>query len=370
MAKLGDIDDATLIKAAEIYFDGGSADAVKEFVNACLAARNAGFTINRNEVHQLIKIAKRRRFFVVVPPREHTHEDRIAHRYRVPASSVHVANSDVLAHVASSAADVVLELIMQLQEKKHGQRLRIGLGGGWTTMLVASELAIRLGGLTSLPRLTLHALSSGFDINRPQTAPVSFFSLFQRLGPEIDYVGLFAPAAADTGDYPKIKRSRGVRESFALRLEIDLVITSLGSASHRSGDFSKFMERGSRAGIRALRGENWIGDVQYRPYSPSGPILVDAGTRAVTLLELKDLHGMASDAEPDKHVVIVAGPCSMCRHPRTDAVVPLLEAPSLRLWTHLVMDNGTAAQLIPADGSDALVLPPPPPGSPCAPAGA
>ena len=300
-----------------------------------------------------------------MPPREKVYQDRIAHRYRVPQDSVHVVNMDSLDHVASAAADVVIGLIAQMRRKKD--HLRIGLGGGWTSMLLASELAIRFRGLTNPPAFTLHALSSGFDVTRPQTAPVSFFGYFGNLGMKIDYVGLFASAVAETKDYKKIMQQHGVRDSFFMKDELDLVVTSLGSASHSQGDFSKFMAYGRKGGVRALEKAGWIGDVQYRPYSARGPILVDAGIRAVTLLELDDLRRMASDSCPDKHVVVVVGPCAICGHPRSDAVLPLLEEPSLKLWTHLVLDQGTAGHLLPLDGSEAATPPPPPEGSSCSP---
>ena len=226
MADLRDVDDGTLIEACEMFFEGSGVGPVQEFVNSRLASREVNLKIKRPEVYQLIKIAKRRKLFVVVPPREKVYQDRIAHRYRVPQDSVHVVNMDSLDHVASAAADVVIGLIAQMQHRKD--HLRIGLGGGWTSMLVASELAIRFRGLTNPPAFTLHALSSGFDVTRPQTAPVSFFGYFGNLGMKIDYVGLFASAVAETKDYKRILQQHGVRDSFFMKDELDLVVTSLG----------------------------------------------------------------------------------------------------------------------------------------------
>jgi DNA-binding transcriptional regulator LsrR (DeoR family) len=365
MPDLRDVDDTTLIEACELFFGGKGVGPVQEFVNDRMLARETGLKIKRSEVYQLIKIAKRRNLFVVVPPRQKIYEDQIMHRYRAKPGTVHVVNMDSLAGIAASAADIVIELIEQLRHKKD--HLRIGLGGGWTTMLVASELAKRLPGVTSPPELTLHALSSGFDVTRPRTAPVSFFGYFADLGMTINYIGLFATAVAESKNYEKIKQQPGVLESFEMKNDIDIVVTSLGSASHNLGDFSKFMAHGTQGGVMKLRRAGWLGDVQYRPYSSSGPISVDPGIRAVTLLELEDLAHMASDECPDKHVVVVAGPCSVCGHPRSDAVLPLLDEPNLKVWTHLVMDQTTAGHVLPPEGSEIVEPPRPPEGSLCNP---
>jgi len=213
-------------------------------------------------------------------------------------------------------------------------------------MLVASQLATRLRGLKGdpLPELSVHALSSGFDIHRPQTAPVSFFGFFEDTGIKTNYVGLFAPAVVESRDYGSTKKLYGVKESFEAKRELDIVVTSLGSASHGGGDFNKFMRLGKATAIKALKKAGWVGDVQYRPFSAQGPITADTEICAVTLLEIEELVAMASDQ--DKHVVVVSGPCSVCGETRVDALRPLFEEPSLKLWSHIVMDLMTAEDLL------------------------
>jgi hypothetical protein len=66
--------------------------------------------------------------------------------------------------------------------------------------------------------------------------------------------------------------------------------------------------------------------------------------RAVTLFDLPDL--VARVRRPDKYVVLLAGPCSECGKAKTEALVPLLTRPTLRLWTHLVTDVQTAGELL------------------------
>lgn len=89
----------------------------------------------------------------------------------------------------------------------------------------------------------------------------------------------------------------------------------------------------------------WVGDVQYVPYSKGGPIVLGEGFRSVVLFELPDLVRMAESGK--KYVVLVGGPCSTCGEMRTKALLPLIEQPRLHVWTHLVTDIRTAAELLP-----------------------
>jgi DNA-binding transcriptional regulator LsrR (DeoR family) len=88
----------------------------------------------------------------------------------------------------------------------------------------------------------------------------------------------------------------------------------------------------------------WVGDVQFRPYTAEGPLLDACPVKAVTLFEIADM--VRRIERPEKYVVLLAGPCGECGEPKTDALVPLLTRPSLRLWTHLVTDVQTAASLL------------------------
>ena len=48
----------------------------------------------------------------------------------------------------------------------------------------------------------------------------------------------------------------------------------------------------------------------------------------------------------DKHVVLIGGPCGDCAVAKTEALRPLLEERSLRVFSHLVLDAGTAERLL------------------------
>ena len=118
---------------------------------------------------------------------------------------------------------------------------------------------------------------------------------------------------------------------------------ALASRKDSHGDLNTFL-RDEKQGQQLLRRHKWVGDVAYRPYSAKGPILQSTPTRAVTLFELSEL--VALSRQQDKHVVLASGPCRRCGRTREDALLPLLKNRQLKLWTHLVMDLGTAENLI------------------------
>ena len=236
-------------------------------------------------------------------------------------------------------------MIKSLGEKK--KRVHVGLGGGETIRQMAQLLATRLRNEAFLPKLALHAISSGFNVSDPRTAPVTFLNFFENIATDIEYYGLFAPAVVATSEYERVKDMVGVKESFEAAERIDIVLTSLATATDKHGALRQFAKVGSK-GFKtdALRAARWIGDLQYQPYSKKGPIEVDVGVRAVTLFDLRDLREFAG--RRNKHVVVAAGPCGSCVTPKTAAVAPLLECQELKVWTKLVMDLSTAKELLAA----------------------
>ena len=342
---LRDIDEAALVLACDMFVNGYKTPAIRDAVNLELARLGDEFSVSREQVYELLTIGRERRYFTLTPPERHALQTRVANRFDVDQGSVHVANSRAIDHLAATAAKLVVELILELG-KKH-ENVHIGLGGGFTSRLVAYHLATQLRAVAGLPILTLHALSTGFDADRHHTAPLTFFGFFEGITPRVEYVGLFAAPVVESGKYEQAVQDPSVKKSFQARKKLHLVITGLGSASHIHGDFYDFVKQGRRgkiSGLSVLKSAGWMGDVLFRPYSATGPITDDPGIRAVSLLELDELREMARSRE--KHVVIVAGPCTLCSKSRSDAVKPLFMAPELRLWSHFVMDMETAGDLL------------------------
>lgn len=342
MPSLRDIDEASLVLAGEMFLEGQKAEAIRDAVNELQAELNQDKMISREEVYPLVRLATKQRYFMLTPPERIALQIRLENLFQTPARRVHVANSHAIAPVAATAASLLVRLIQDLGNKR--EVVHVGLGGGYTSRLVAFHLATQLRAVARLPDLVFHALSTGFNESRPETAPITFFGFFEGLASTVNYVALFAPPFVETDQYKRTIRRLGVKDAFDQRGELDLVVTSLGSRSHKHGDFWEFMHLSGSKGPKVLKKAGWIGDVQYRPYSATGAIVEDTAIRAVSLLELSDLRQMASSA--DKHVVVVVGPCGNCTKTRSDAVRPLFQEPKLKVWSHFVMDMGTANELL------------------------
>jgi hypothetical protein len=47
-----------------------------------------------------------------------------------------------------------------------------------------------------------------------------------------------------------------------------------------------------------------------------------------------------------KHVILIARQCGNCGLTRARALLPLLQNPALKVWSHIVMDIATAKELL------------------------
>lgn len=352
MRRFRDIDDELLFEVCKKFLsDDIGVKQIANELNAEWKNRGIDHSVTREQIYSMINEARKRGYFLLSPPLNKAVGQRIADRYRKDPDSIHVVPvRKNLGDVASATARLALDLIRELGDKKDKKKkkntVHLGLGAGWTTMLIAQELAKRLRAAKEIRPLALHAMTPGFEIERPRSAPASFFGFFDNLGVPIDFVGLFAPAVVFTRDYASTKGWAVVADAFARAKEIEIVITSLASAADPHGDLNTFMEHADKPHFKALKKAGWIGDVQYRPYSRSGPITTDTGVRAVTLFELSDLVKRAKSE--DTPVVLVSGPCAgaNCNRLRDDALKPLLEEPELKVWSHLVLDLDTAEALL------------------------
>jgi hypothetical protein len=338
-----------------------------------------GEKLARTQVNEVFYEGLRRGYFQPTPPRDEWLAQRmldvfggaeprsaptsgagIAPRSKRKAKNVKVVcqGSDVsLLPVATAAAELTLEVIMAIHKKLTAGAGRdrpvpvhVGFGGGASMNLVARNLAERLRWQEAPPPLVLHALTSGFNVREPDNAPSSFFSVFPKTR-YVSFRGLFAPAYVMADDWDKTRQLVGVRESFAEKKDLHVIVTALASARDLHGELNSVMTLGGELGEQTRRilddEEKRIGDVLYRPFAAHGPITRQVGIRAVTLFEPAELVTFA--AEENKAVILVAGPCAeaSCRRSRSDALLPLLREPSLDVWSHLVTDERTALECLP-----------------------
>jgi len=327
----------------------GVAELAEE-LNKEWSKRNEEFHLSRQEIYPAMIEARQRGLLTLTPRSHQALQRRICDRFRQDPDHIRVVATESKQpdHVAVEAAHLMLSLIRQLA-KSGKETVHIGFGAGWNPRVVAFQLATLLRSAGNVPHLVLHAASSGFAVDQPHTAPVTYFGFFeQTAAPSIDQVGIFGPPFVPRKDYPATLEQAGVREAFARRDEIDVMVTSLASAKDEDGDLRRSMKEDGaleqKADLPKLEREGWVGDVQHLPYSATEPIEGDLGYRAVTLFDLKDLAELAG--KPDKHVVLVSSPCSVCHRTRADALLPLLSAPQLKVWTHLVTDIPTARDVM------------------------
>ena len=353
MVSYNKFDDTLLISVCERFLRGEGVSAIARWLQ-----NEHDIPATRENVYPLFWEARKRKYLSIRPPPETSLHQRICDRFHVDQERIHVLRvrgATARDYVANAAAEYIVKLIHEVGKTK--ERVRIGFGGGGTIMRVARALAPRMRSEGSLPKLGLHAVSSGFDVNYPWTAPVTFLGYFDQAAPDVEYVGLFAPAVVEAEEYDHVKTLPGVEESFERAKEIDIVVTSLATATDEHGDLNRFLKLAEkdarRRGVkknseaRALKKCGWVGDVSYRPFSNKRPIPTTEGIRAVSLFELEDLVKLAH--QPNKHVVLVAAPCGICNEPKGDALWPLLKEERLRLWTHLFMDLTTAQDLLPKE---------------------
>jgi hypothetical protein len=313
--------------------------------------------LTRERIYPLFWEAARRDFLFLQPPREQYLARELADRfqvgrYREDEETVQVVNArgrDAFRHVTSAGADLVYSLIQRVGKKKG--RVHLGLGAGYSSMMVAKRLAGRVYSDLTCPPLVLHALSAGgFLIDKPYNAPITYLSYFDGALPQVDSIALFSETVVSEDEYQRVKSNPGVRKSMECAAEIDIVLTSFASARDEHGMLGQYLEALLKEGalapraVERMRDAGWIGDVQFRPYSSEGPIIEECPVRAVTLFELSDLVELAKSGQ--KYVVLLAGPCGECGRLKTDALEPLLTNPKLRLWTHLVSDVDTVGALL------------------------
>jgi DNA-binding transcriptional regulator LsrR (DeoR family) len=293
----------------------------------------------------LLLEARERGFVFFRPPLDHTLARRIAQRYELNDEQLTVVSArgtDARNALVEAAAELVMHLIKEMSRRVE-RTVGLGLGPGRATLDFSWALSHRLRCEPAAPKLRLHALTAGCPTRFPKYAPVSFFNLFPGSHVE-ESVGLFAETLVTCEEFSRIIHRAGIRDAFSMRDQVDIVVTSMGDMNHPHDLFRWFLEEAGMD-VDALVAEGWIGNLQYRPYDCAGPVAERAfHQRAVTLFELSDYVEMVTKGR--RQVVLLAAPCSRCGQPRTQALRPLLTEPSLKAWTHLIIDLNTALDLV------------------------
>lgn len=341
-------DDAVVFRIAQLFIGersaGLSPSAIAEQVNLEFPRERE---LTREAIYPLMAEAVRRRFLRLVPPVHQQLEDKVIARYPSLETStlrvVETAGPHDNAKVAAVAAELALDHLVEVVKAKKKPGVGLGLGPGRATLDFCRAFGELLAGYPEPVKLRLVAISAGCPANVPEYASISFFNLFPPHVVE-SKVGLFAETLVPLKGFDDIKQRAGVKEAFAARESIDLVVTSMGDVQDEHDLLSMFL-RQSGQDVDRLRADGWIGNVQYRPYSRIGPVKErPSDLRAVTLFELEDLARVAG--QKNKHVILIARQCGICGRTRAEALQPLLSNANLKVFSTLVLDAATARELL------------------------
>jgi len=224
MATLRTISDEKLVDICRRFMDGDRFSKIADDCNELWREQGSDFKITREQVYTALVVARRRGFFALLPPLNEVLGARLASKYEKRAANIKVVSvRDSLDHVTAASAKITMKLIEILSGVKD--RVHVGIGSGATSMLFIQHLTNQLRAEPRQLPLHLHAITSGFDIERPEMAAVSFFSYFESAGLSIRKTGLFAPSFVAAREYKKMQQERVVKQAFAASNEIDIVVT-------------------------------------------------------------------------------------------------------------------------------------------------
>jgi len=335
-------DPNVVFLVAKLFFDGMRVREIAQQVNAELRPAKR---LNREAVYPLLAEARRLKYVRLAPPLEGRLAEEVARKFEFDAKHITVVRTQgkhLNEFVAARAAELTLDLIRDISGSS-GKPVGLGLGPGRATLDFSRYLGELLRSEIDVPPVKLFAICAGCPAKSPEYSSTSFFNLFP---PNMvaERVGLFAETVLPSGEFEQIKQRPGVAEAFESRDQVSIVVTSMGDFHDDDDLLSMFLARAGTK-LQALRDRGWVGSVQYRPYSSTGPIKESPEEmRAVTLFELEDFVRMADSK--NKYVVLVARQCGLCGKTRATALRPLLTVPELRVWSELVMDEATARDLL------------------------
>ena len=292
--------DELVYRAVELLFqqDGEDDDRLrtKEIAHQVETEFGGDLKMNRQTVYPLVAEAVRRGFVRLTPPISQALRDRLAKQFRgldpKHLDVVKTTGPNDSAKVAAMAAERAFAAIVRIAREKGGRPVGLGLGPGRATLQFCRLLSPLLEGHHEELKLRLVAITAGCPVRLLENAPISFLNLFPEHLVE-SKLGLFAETLVPARELERIRDRIGVRDAFAAKPEIDLVVTAMGDFDDPHDLLALFLHD-SGQDLEALRRRGWLGNVQYRPFTADGPVKETAQElRAVTVFELEDLVRMA-----------------------------------------------------------------------------
>ena len=268
------IDDAVVFRVAQLFIgerDAGlSPTAIAEQVSREFPRHRA---LTRETIYPMIGEAVRRGFIRLVPPVDQHLAERCQRPDTRTCSPAPCAWSKPRgphdnAKVAAVAAELALDHLADIMKAQTRARWSgVGLGPGRATLDFCRAFGSLLAGYPGAGEA-----EAGRDLGRlPGQRPgIRLHQLLQPVPASTWWTarsGCSPRRWCPSKDFEEIKQRAGVKEAFAARESIDLVVTSMGDVRDEHDLLSMFL-RQSGQDLDRLRAAGWIGNVQYRPYSP------------------------------------------------------------------------------------------------------
>lgn len=330
-----------VLRVCDLFLSGSPAADVARAIT-----KEVGIRFSREEIYPILAEARRRGFLHLVPPVERRLAERLAQVFGLDPTRITVVNAPEMPDsepLIETGARLGVGIIRELGER--GRRpVHLGLGPGRVSRNLARCLGRVLAKEPLVPQVSLHAITSGCPSRLAEYSPLAFFNFFEPASVKSTF-GFFTEAVVPCRDYEQIRQRRGFREALDHSRDIDVVFTSLGAADDDHDLFKTLLDAETPAAIRHLEALGWCGNLQYRPYSAVGPIQEGPdAVRVPTIFELQDLKALAE--RRSKHVILFVHPCGICGKVRTEALLPLLRVPELKVWSEIVIDVRSARDVL------------------------
>ena len=340
-----------LYRAAELLFvergQGPARLGMKEIAERLKKEFGKDLKITRETLYPLVELAAREHLVQLVPPVSQALRQQLVARFpglrEDEVEVVETTGQDDNAKVAALAAEKALAALVRIARTKPGEPVGLGLGPGRATLEFCRYLSPRLQMHDKALKLLLVAITAGCPATMLQNAPISFLNLFPEHLVQRK-LGLFAETLVRVGTFKHLSSHTGVKEAFAAKKDIDVVVTAMGDFYDPDDLLSIFL-KDSGQDLAALRKRGWLANVQYRPFTADGPAReAPRDLRAVTVFELEDLVKLAEKGS--KEVILMARQCGICGRTRAEALRPLLANPTLKVFSTLILDAATARELL------------------------
>jgi DNA-binding transcriptional regulator LsrR (DeoR family) len=340
------LDDAELeARVCQLVCEGREMREIVEIISES----HPGINFTRQQPHRILRRAAKNGRIRYTPRPELSLAYKIKERYKW-LKQVEVVHSQEHDHIADKAAEHLLDIIAgKFSGTGPKTDFHCGFAGGGLLELTARLLSEKLR-QTAVPlpkTIYFHSMVARLDED-PALDPNSFVRYFTSNPPlpaSARFVGLMAPGFVSVDTVKLLRGAEGIREAFARVKDLDVIVTSGGHWAHGQG-CSRLYELYSNGKhnetLKHLETKECVGDLMWCPLGKAGPILINKGMRAMTLVELNDLPRLI---QQNKSVILVLASCATCRQPKTDLLKTVLELPE-HLITDLVVDSITARTVV------------------------